>query len=198
MGNAGSRAATRHAAVALLSLAWVMAGGNASHDTVWAQGQTVEQLQAAVMVTLARFVEWPPKEFASPTAPVVIGVVADEQVAAALETSSRGKNVAGRPLEVTRLQWDSDPAGVHMLFVGAAEKRHLSTVLDRVRSRPVVTVSGLPDFGRAGGMITLTLTERRITFAVNSRATTVAAVTLSSFMLSHATKVSDQSSGGSR
>ena len=47
-------------------------------------------------------------------------------------------------------------------------------------------------------MITLTFTDGRISFAVNSRATTLSAVRLSSFLLSHATKVSDESGGGGR
>ena len=78
-------------------------------------------------------------------------------------------------MAVKRLQWDSEVAGVHMLFVGEAEKRHLGGRARAVRSRQVVTVSSLPGFGRAGGMITLTFTDGRISFAVNSRATTLSA-----------------------
>jgi hypothetical protein len=61
-----------------------------------------------------------------------------------------------------------------------------------------VTVSPLPGFGRVGGMITLTVTDGRISFAVNSHATALSAVRLSSFLLTHATKVSDESSRGVR
>jgi hypothetical protein len=189
------RRAVAHGIVAILAMLWMPAGIGASGVAVAADTQTVEQLQAAVVITFARFVEWSPLEFASASAPIVIGIVADEAVAVALETSSRGKNVAGRTIAVKRLQWDSDDAGVHMLFVGETEKRHLAVVLERLRSRPVVTVSPLPEFGRVGGMITLTVTGGRITFAVNSRATASSAVRLSSFLLSHATKVSDDGGG---
>jgi hypothetical protein len=116
----------------------------------------------------------------------------------ALEAGSRGRNVAGRTIAVKRLQWDSVDAGVHMLFVGEMDPRHLAILLDHVRLRPIVTVSGLPGFGRAGGMITLTFTDGRITFAVNSSATAASGVRLSSFLLSHATKVSAASAGGLR
>jgi hypothetical protein len=190
----GTRA-TAHGIIAILAMLWTAAGIGARAPAVDGQTQTVEQLEAAVVITFARFVEWPPLEFSSATAPIVVGIVADEGVAVALETNSRGKNVAGRTIAVKRLQWDSDDAGVHMLFIGETEKRHLSVVLERVRSRPVVTVSPLPEFGRVGGMITLTVTGGRITFAVNSRATALSAVRLSSFLLSHATKVSDDGGG---
>jgi hypothetical protein len=163
-----------------------------------AQDPTVEQLEAAVVMTFARFVEWPPQEFTSASAPIVVAVVADEGVAQALETVARGKNVAGRTIAVSRLQWDSDVAGVHMIFVGAVERRHLEALLERVRPRPIVTVSMQPGFGRAGGMITLTLSGGRLSFAVNSRATAASGVRLSSFLLSHATKVSAESGGGAQ
>jgi hypothetical protein len=85
-----------------------------------------------------------------------------------------------------------------MLFFGEAARRHLGVVLDRARSRPIVTVSSLLGFGRSGGMITLTFTDGRISFAVNSRATAASAVRLNPFLLSTATRVSDESSGNSR
>jgi hypothetical protein len=184
-----------HAAIALLALLAMLAGAGAVVRAN-GQGQTVEQLEASIVLTFARFVEWPPAEFRSDTAPIVVGIVGDEAVAAALETVSRGKNVAGRTIAVKRLQWDSDSVGVHMLFVGDSVKRHLAVVLEQVRSRPVVTVSRLPDFGRGGGMITLTVNDGRLSFAVNSHATSLSAVRLSSFLLSHATKVSDGSGPG--
>ena len=193
------RRAPPHSVVAIVALTGMLTVAGASRHAAGAQqAQTVEQLKAAVVLTFARFVEWSPQEFASATAPIVAGVIADEAVAVALETTAHGKNVAGRTMAVTRLQWDSEAAGVHMLYVGEAEKRHLGVVLERVRSRQVVTVSSLPGFGRAGGMITLALSDGRISFAVNSRATTLSAVRLSSFLLSHATKVSDESGGGGR
>jgi hypothetical protein len=184
--------------IATLALSCAIAGAPApalaAAPAPGAEPQTVEQLQAAVILTFARFVEWSPAAFVAASAPIVIGVVADETVAEALEAIARGRNVAGRTISVRRLQWDSDDAGIHMLFLGATEKRHLALVVARVRARPIVTVSPLPEFGRAGGMITLTLADGRITFAVNSGATASSGVRLSSLLLTHASRVSDESS----
>ncbi len=196
MGHLRPEAPPGRGVISMMVILWVLSGIDAtarSHTGV--QGQTVEQLEAAVVMTFARFVEWSPSQFPSASAPIVIGIVADEAVAVALEAGSRGKNVAGRTIAVRRLQWDGVDPGVHMLFIGEMDRRHLVAVLADVRSRPIVTVSALPEFGRAGGMITLTLTDGRITFAVNSSATAASAVRLSSSLLSHATKVSAESTG---
>jgi hypothetical protein len=196
MNHCGGSRPSGPGAIGALFILWMLAGGFPAVPGAAAQGQTVEQLEAAVVMTFARFVEWSPADFPSATAPIVIGIVADETVAVALEAGSRGRNVAGRTIAVKRLQWDSVDAGVHMLFAGDMDPRHLAILLDRVRTRPIVTVSRLPGFGRAGGMITLTLTDGRITFAVNSSATAASGVRLSSFLLSHATKVSAGPGGG--
>jgi hypothetical protein len=199
MARSRCRTAPCHV-VAILTItgilvAFAAAGGRATSAP---EQQTVEQLEAAVIMTFARFIEWSPEEFSSSAAPIVVGIIGDEAVAIALETIARGKNVAGRTMAVRRLQWDSEIVGVQMIFIGEPEKRRLRVVLDRIRSRQIVSVSALADFGRTGGMITLTFTDGRISFAVNSAATAVSGVRLSSFLLSHATKVSDESGGGGR
>lgn len=196
MVRQSSTGASGRAAVAILVGLWLLAAGGARAPVVRAAPQTLEQLEAAVVMTFARFVEWAPRDFASATAPIVVGVVANEGVAESLEIGSRGKKVAGRTIDVSRRQWDSDVSGLHMLFIGELDKRHLGVLLAKASTRPIVTVSPVREFGRAGGMITLTVTDGRITFAVNSGATALSGVRLSSFLLSHATTVSDQSSGG--
>lgn len=158
--------------------------------TAAADVKSVAQLQAALMLTFARFVEWSSEDFSSPVAPVVVAIIADEETAAALEGLSLGKQVAGRPLALKRLQWDSDLAGVHMLFIGVTDKRRVQAAIDQAITRRVVTVSAVPEFGRLGGMITIGNTSGRLGFSVNSSATARGGVRLSSFLLSHATKVS--------
>lgn len=187
--------ASGYAAVAILVGLGLHTAGGARAPVVRAEAQTIEQLEAAVVVTFARFVEWSPRDFASAAAPIVVGVVANEGVAEALELSSKGKNVAGRTIDVSRRQWDSDLSDLHMLVIGDLNSRQLGVLLARAGPRPIVTVSHLREFGRAGGMITLTVADGRITFAVNSGATARSGVRLSSFLLSHATRVSDQSGG---
>jgi hypothetical protein len=198
MPHHGSRRTPRHGVIAILAMSWMLAGIGVSGRGAAGPAQTVEQLEASVVMTFARFIEWSPQEFPSASAPIVVGIIADEAVAQALETLARGKNVAGRTMVVTRLQWDSAVTGVHMLFVGETEKRRLAVVLEPIRSRQIVTVSRLAEFGRAGGMITLTFTAGRISFAVNSRAAALSGVRLSSFLLAHASTVSDESTGAVR
>jgi hypothetical protein len=177
-------------AITVVALVSVMGTGGARIVTA-GDTATTEQLQAALLMTLARFTEWPSGEFSSASAPLVVGFVADEAVAEAFELIARGKNVSGRPVVARRLQWDSDTTGTHVLLIGEAERRRLVDVLERVQRRPILTVSQLSEFGRVGGMITLKSSGGRVSFAVNSRAIGLSGLKLSSFLLSHATSVSE-------
>ncbi len=175
---------------------WVVVGlvllvlGRGVSAAVPSEQPTMEQLRAALVVTIARFVEWPDASFASPAAPLVIAVVSDESTSLSVEAVSRGRLVNGRPVTVRRAQWDSDLTGVHVLFVGEAERRRVPALLERVGGRPILTLSMLPDFGREGGMLTLIPVDGRVSFSVNSRAADGASLRLSSFLLTHAIHVS--------
>jgi hypothetical protein len=92
--------APSQAVIAILAVILMLAGIGANGHGAGAEEQTVEQLEAAVVMTFARFVEWSPQKFFSASAPIVVGIVADEAVALALETIAPGKNVAGRPVAV--------------------------------------------------------------------------------------------------
>jgi hypothetical protein len=174
----------------LTALLWMLPSLTVSARAAAGGGApTIEQLQATLLITVARYVEWPSAAFASASAPIVVGIVSDEAVAEELATTSAGRKVNGRAMVAKRLQWDSDMAGVHVLLVGQVERRRVVALLEQVRGKPILTMSLLPQFASTGGMITVTSTVGRLSFSVNARATEATALRLSSLLLSHATSV---------
>jgi hypothetical protein len=157
---------------------------------------TIEQLQATLLITVARYVEWPSTAFTSATAPMVVGIVSDDAVAEAFAATAAGRNIHGRAMVMKRLQWESDMTGVHLLLIGQVERRRVVALLEQIRSKPILTVSMVPQFGTAGGMITLTATGGRLSFSVNARATGERGLRLSALLLSHATSVSHEPGPG--
>ena len=153
---------------------------------------TVVQLEAALLVTFANYTVWPPDALPPASEPIVVGVVGDQTLAETFQEVSRERRVAGRPFATRVLHWESDLTGVHLLFLGTLERRHVTALLAQARLKPILTVSMAPEFAEAGGMITLKSTAGRVSFAVNSRATQLAGLHLSSFVLSYATSVSVQ------
>lgn len=152
----------------------------------------LEQLEAALLMTFVNYTTWPSDVFPSPSAPLVVGVIGNEAVEQALEVIARDRKVNRRSVAPKRLRWDSDLTGVHVLFLGQVEPRHVALLLAQIQRRPILTVSMLSEFSREGGIIGLKFSGGRVSFAVNSRATELSGLRLSSFLLSHATKVSNE------
>jgi len=153
---------------------------------------TVEQLEAALLVTFANYTVWPAAALPSAVTPIVVGVVGDQALAQTFEGLSRERRASGRPFVTKVLQWESDISGVHLLFLGPIDRRHMTAILARSQQAPMLTVSMASDFGGAGGMISLKSTGGRVSFAVNARAVHAAGLQLSSFVLSYATSVSNR------
>jgi len=174
------------------TLSGLSAGARAEAQGSKAGTATLEQLEAALLLTFINYTVWPAGSLPPGSGPVTVGVVVDNPLWQAFEAVSKGRRAGGRPFASARLQWDSDVSNVHVLFLGRTmERRHVDAMLAKVQRRPVLTVSMLPEFAAAGGMIALKSSGGRVSFAVNSQAVALSGLRLSSFLLTHATTVSD-------
>lgn len=152
---------------------------------VWSAEVTVaeHEVKAAFLFNFTRFVEWPPRVFAGPSAPVVLGVLAEGPIAEVLPEIVRGQVVQGRSVEVRRLQGVEETETCHVVFVEAGHEARIDAVLRAVRGRPILTVSDADDFARRGGMIGYVTVGKSVRFDVNQRAAVAADLRISSKLL---------------
>jgi hypothetical protein len=135
-----------------------------------AAAETVDeyQVKGAFVFNFARFIQWPAQAFTTPTEPLVICVLGQDHIAAALRALVGGKSIEGRPVVVRQVA-SCQPAGrCHILFVGASE-------IKRFRSSPVVsagvlTIGESPGFAVEGGIINFKLEGGRVRFEINAGA----------------------------
>jgi hypothetical protein len=143
------------------------------------------------MLKLVNFVQWPSE--ASHTNDLVIGFIGADATSDALQRLSSGKSVNGKRIVIRRLAHDGDLKACQVIFVGAAERKNILSVLERLRGTSVLTVGESEGFGQHGGIINLLLSGDRIRFEVNSRAAERAHLQISSRLLPLATIVADGS-----
>jgi hypothetical protein len=123
-------------------------------------------VKAAFLYNFAKFTEWPALPAA---AAIVLCVVGDDGIAAALVETVRGQNIGGHALEVWRPQapdvstWRS----CHLLFIGDAETQRSVSGLGGIKTLPVLTVSDGKSFSQTGGIIELYVEGGRMRFAIN-------------------------------
>ena len=133
------------------------------------QAQTSEtetQIKAAFLYKFGAFVEWPPATFAAPDSPLAIGVLGADALAGELERVAAGRTVHGRPIQVRRLRRGEPLAGLHILFVGAAETAPIDRILQGAKGQPLLVVTEARQGPPPGSMINFVAVDDRVRFDV--------------------------------
>jgi len=135
--------------------------------TTSAMAQTVDEyhVKAAFVFNFAKFIQWPTEAFKTPSDPLVICVVGQDQMANSLRETVNGNTIDGRPVIIRQIAIGQGPCDCHILFVGASAMKSF-------RSHPkeptgVLTVGETPGFAVDGGAITLKLEDGRVRFEIN-------------------------------
>jgi hypothetical protein len=111
------------------------------------------RVKAAMLFNFARFIEWPPEVFASPTTPLSVCVLGVDPFGGILEDALKGHLVGGRAIQTRRMA--DVEAGCHVVFISGSERKRMSVIADRLRNAGALTVAEEDGFGTVGGMIEL-------------------------------------------
>jgi len=151
-----------------------------------AQAQTADeyQVKAAYMYNLAKFVDWPPKAFESPSQPITFCVLGQTPLSAALQEALAGKVVSQRPLLFHQITDSTQAGDCKVLFIGPSDKKRVIQTLDQVKSLHVLTVGENEDFTEEGGVARFFLDGGRVRLEFNLDAADDAKLQISSKLLS--------------
>lgn len=123
------------------------------------------------MERFTRFIDWPQN---SPVndgqTPFVIGVVGADPFGPYLKELAANRKIKGKRIVIRSLTADVPVESCHMLFIASSERKQLARILDRIGTRPVLTVSDSPGFGDAGVIVNFFRAGDRIRFEVNANA----------------------------
>jgi hypothetical protein len=144
------------------------------------------KVRAAYIFNFARFIQWPPDTFHSPSSPLVIGVLGRDPFIPSLQAALNGALVEGRPVQIKEVDTPADLAAIHILYVGRSEEERISDDLSVLRHRPILTVSDARGFLEQGGMIKFSIEDEKIVFTVNAHALERSGLKASSQMLQFA------------
>jgi len=150
----------------------------------YAQAVSEYQVKAAYVYNFAKFVEWPARDFASPTAPIQLCVLNDQSFESELNRIVKGKTVAGRPVAVIPVHGGEQSRRCHVLFINSSQNTQARNILEALRDTSVLTVGENKGFVEDGGIISFVLQDDRVQFEVNQRAANQAGLHISSRLLS--------------
>lgn len=148
--------------------------------------------EAAVLLRLAEFVEWP--ALPSTPAPRTFNfcIVGQDPFGPSLDETVLGRSVGDRPTMVVRGSRLGDMGRCDVVFVSSSELRRLPKILRQVRNRQILTVSQTANFAASGGIIQLEAEGDHVGFAINTDAAKRAGLTIRAPLLALARIVHDE------
>lgn len=141
------------------------------------------QVKAAYLYNFTKFTDWPENAFASNNAPIVIGVMGEDPFGKTLDDLVSGEIVRGHPLTVKRLHDGEDLLGCQVLFICRSEKDQLSSLLQNLKGKPVLTVSDITGFADKGGMVNFVLAKEKVKLEINQATSEEAGLKISAKLL---------------
>lgn len=149
------------------------------------------EAKAAFLYNFFRFVDWPEGVFDDETDPFRIGVLGVDPFGRYLDNAVRDRTIDGRAIEVVRYSRLGDIEGVHLLFVSESERDELPAIMERLASRPILTVGDVDGFAAHGGMVEFFFRSQRVAFRINHTAAQRAGLSMSARLLSLAVLVEE-------
>lgn len=154
------------------------------------EGEEERLLKVAFLYNFAQFTRWPEGALAEDNPSLNLCTVGQDVLAADLQLLG-GKVIKGHLLVVHQVTAARIYGRCHLLYVAASEHEHYGNLVNDNPGDALLTVSELPGFARAGGIIELYREEGRIRFIINLAAARMAGLEISSRLLRLATVIGE-------
>lgn len=138
------------------------------------------QLKAVFLFNFTHFVEWPAAALPRDSAPFVIGVLGNDPFGHDLDEVVRGEAVKQHALAIERYPTVADIRSCQILFIPAAELRHLDGIVSQLEQRSVLTVTDAEGPLPRGVIIGLFRQDNRIRLRIDLQAARASNLTISS------------------
>jgi hypothetical protein len=148
-----------------------------------------DQIKAAFLYNIPKFVEWPADRFPDPDAPIIIGVLGDGALRQQLETIVKERKINGRAVVVRQVSTVEEIKAVHLLFVRAEDDEKFAALGRAVQDSPVLTAGESAAFANAGGMFNFVLAGDKVRFEINMAAAERAQLKISAQLQKLATAI---------
>jgi hypothetical protein len=154
-----------------------------------ATSQVLERrVKAAFLYKFLGYAEFPPGAFADPAAPVTIGVVGADDLAAELARIVAGRSVNNRPIVVRVLRESELGAQAHLLFIGGFDPARVGRLV-RSAGHALLVVTECEGGLQQGSAINFRIVDERVRFDVALDAVERNGIKLSSRLLTVANRV---------
>ncbi len=138
-------------------------------SSVAAQEPGEHQIKAAMTYNMLRFMDWPDDNLPGQAPQITICIAGKGPLGSAM-ASLHGKIVKSRTITIQQLPAPPVIAGCEVLILSDLERSSVSSLLEKTRTAPVLTVSDSRGFARSGGVLGFVLQQGKVRFEINQTA----------------------------
>ncbi|MES3024954.1 MAG: YfiR family protein [Pseudomonadota bacterium] len=170
--------------------AWAALGAPpALAQTVSVNANLERSVKAAFLYKFLSYTEFPAGAFDDAGAPVTIGVVGSDEIAAELARIVAGRTVGQRRVAVKTLRENEAATGVHLLFVPGWDQQRVVRLLKGAAQAQLLAVTECENCLQHGSVINFKIVGQRVRFDVSLEAAERHNIKLSSRLLTVANQV---------
>ena len=137
------------------------------HSALHAQSDQEYRLKATFIYNFSKYIYWLNLD---PSENFKIGVFGDGKILESLRELAQRKSVSDRKIEVVHYTSLDDTIDCHILYIAPTEERIVRALLEKVKNKPILTVSEMPGFTRIGGALSFVVREGKPRIEINPRA----------------------------
>lgn len=154
-------------------------------STALAEATKEQQVKISFIYNFAKFITWPTSLSAS--TPFNLCVLGEQPLSGNIGLL-QGRVVNDHTIAVQVFP-AHDKGGCQILFIGNTEAERLPVILHDIAALPVLSISDMPDFVHAGGIIGMKVIDDKVRFDINLAAAYKAGLAINSQLLKLATEV---------
>ncbi len=132
-----------------------------------------EKVKAVFIEKFALFSEWPQEDSL-----FIFAILGESGVTDAIREIYTSRFI-GKKIEIIDVTLSDSIPHCHILFIAHKEKSDLTTLLDTIAHRPILTISDQRGFGNVGVIINMYLERNQVRFEINKRALQESSLALS-------------------
>ncbi len=148
-----------------------------------AQTSIEQQVKGAFLTKFPLFVDWPAGTFASPSSPIVIGILGKNPFGDGFEREMSRQKAKSRSFQLKLLPGLDGLKECHILYIHPEQDGRLADVLARLGRAPVLVAGDAAGFAERGGMINFIKREGKVRFQVNLEAVRAAGLRVDARLL---------------
>jgi hypothetical protein len=156
--------------------------------SVWPKAMAADRppgelaVKAAFVLNFMRMVNWSAVPGIERSVDLGVCAVGNSGFAEAVRKAIEGKSVGGRSISF-KLASTPDETQCRVLVLDEAQYPGVKSLIDRIKTSPVLTVGNGPGLVRLGGMFDLALEDRNVVFDANADAIRLAGLDVSARLL---------------